>query len=230
MLVKFGDFVGAGAGSIGGTSYQNTRSGTQRKVKPKIRKSYKPKQVSQRAVFANMAALWQGLTPTERQSWLDATVDFPVKNKVGELIQLSGYALFQQINLLSQTGGFGYTKTAPAPYTVAPYDFKELALDAGLAVAVCESNNIAARPDQYVLVYMSRPQKQGVTYVSPKDMRFVKVESLAVSSNFTILGSEYEAATGSKIVKDYKYFITLIVFDKNTYLASFSEVGSGTSS
>lgn len=53
---------------------------------------------SPRTTLAAIASLWNVLTEAEQQSWNDAAVGFPAKNKFGDIYTPSGYQVFMKLN------------------------------------------------------------------------------------------------------------------------------------
>lgn len=53
---------------------------------------------SPRATLAGVAAFWNLLTEAEQTSWNDVAVNFPAKNKFGDIYTPSGYQVFMKLN------------------------------------------------------------------------------------------------------------------------------------
>src|SRR5574337_1436553 len=85
-------------------------------------------QVGIRSVLTSQSQAWRGLTDAQRQSWIDAAVNFPVTDIFGNIKHLSGSALFVKLNTVLYNAGFATLTVAPSPVALA-------AISAGILTA-----------------------------------------------------------------------------------------------
>lgn len=115
MRVIFTDFVGVGRGSIGFTTYSKTSNGNVRKLKALPTNPQTIFQMQNRANFAALSSLWRMLTEPQRQTWINASPNFPYTDSLGQTYFLSGNDLFLALNLNLLQIGFPINFNAPTP-------------------------------------------------------------------------------------------------------------------
>lgn len=116
--IKFGNIVVDMRGSISGNVYAKNKGGAYSRVKVK---PANPKTVAQqavRAVFTSLSQAWKGLTATQRLSWNQGASNFPVKNRLGESINLSGNALYVALNKNLADVAIAAIASCPSPASV----------------------------------------------------------------------------------------------------------------
>ncbi len=64
----------------------------------------------QKLKFGSVSSLWKNLTLEEQEAWNLATSAFPQTNKVGDVIQLSGFNLFCKQNAMRLSNGYEITR------------------------------------------------------------------------------------------------------------------------
>lgn len=118
-LIKLSDWVTDARGTQQGATYKKGRYGRQRINKPIPLNPNTARQAQARARFTNNSTAWRSLTQVQRDSWTSAAPNFPVKNKLGDLVTPPGNVVYQSVNnvreMLGQT-----VLTLPPNFSSAP--------------------------------------------------------------------------------------------------------------
>lgn len=96
--IVLGPLASAIAGSIAGTTFQRSPSGTivRKKPLPTVRKT--PAAITTRSMTEYATAKWRTLTPTQRKDWKSFADSLAWTNRFGDAIQVSGYVCFLAFN------------------------------------------------------------------------------------------------------------------------------------
>lgn len=96
--IVLGPLASAIAGSIAGTTFQRSPSGTivRKKPLPTIRNT--PAAITTRSMTEYATAKWRTLTPTQRKDWKAFADTLTWTNRFGDVIQVSGYICFLAYN------------------------------------------------------------------------------------------------------------------------------------
>lgn len=111
--IKFSALVSDVRNSLNGSTFARNRGGNYFRNKTSPINRQTPAQMALRNAFGSISQAWQGLTEGERQSWNDAVGDFAYVDQFGDLRQLSGAQLHQQLNQNLAVVGSAMITTAP---------------------------------------------------------------------------------------------------------------------
>lgn len=97
--IKFGALLVDMRGKLGGTVFSRNKGGaySKNKVTPLNPKS--SYQQAQRNALSAKAGVWRTLTPDQRRSWIDGSVNFPQVDVFGDQYFLAGNMLYNKLNL-----------------------------------------------------------------------------------------------------------------------------------
>lgn len=114
---------------LNGSVYSKNRAGSyvRTKVTP-----VNPQTVAQQNVrnrLATMSQAWRALAESERQSWIDAAVNFPYTDIFGNSKTLSGFQLFVKLNVNLAITGTAQINSAPTPTEIPALAISALAAD-----------------------------------------------------------------------------------------------------
>lgn len=104
--------------SVAGTTFSKGRYGNYCKAKTSGSKQNSQYQNAWRNIQATVAGIWKQISESQRQGWVDASSNFPQVDKFGSTFYLSGFSLYQQLNLNLQLGANARIDDAPAPQDV----------------------------------------------------------------------------------------------------------------
>lgn len=175
--IKYSGLVTDIKGSIGGTTFKGTRSGTviQNKVtKPpttvngaKITKADAGRQMM---TIANNVQGWKGLSAEDRNSWDMAAPNFPFKDKFGNEYTPSGYQLYQSINADLQLISEPVLTLPPTPEAWENCPEFEIVYDISDGELF---NDLGTPPTGYAIsLFMTRPLSAG-TKGNLRDFRYI---------------------------------------------------------
>lgn len=123
-------------GKIASNVFSRNRGGAiiRNRIKPINRRSVL--QSTRRQVLGSLASAWRGLTSAQRDSFNAAVGSFPLQNRLGQTIQLSGEQLYVRLNANLVLIGASQITTAPSPFSFAIFTLSFTAEDATVAAAL----------------------------------------------------------------------------------------------
>lgn len=121
-VIQYTGLVTQLRGSIAGTTFSKTKQGFSAYKKGLPRKQKSPAQNAINAGFAANANLWRTLDSTARSNWATMAAAVQVYNRIGELINISAYNMYQLVSALINPTGSGTALTADGT-TNPPYQF-----------------------------------------------------------------------------------------------------------
>ena len=145
MKIKFGSFVVAGSGKIGGHVAAKNRGGAYLRTKVTPLNPNTNAQASSRALLASLSTAWSGLTDAQRASWNGAVASFATTDIFGDLRNPSGLNLYVKLNANLSNAGLPLLSVAPekvevpfsqltsATFSIAAGELTILFADAGFA-------------------------------------------------------------------------------------------------
>lgn len=96
-LIKLGSIVTRISGKVGGQQFGTTSAGHYMKNSGTPRKSITLLQQTKMQRMGATAQGWRSLTPSERQTYKNASPQYPYLNRVGETKYYSGYAIYAML-------------------------------------------------------------------------------------------------------------------------------------
>lgn len=122
-LVKYGGGVVQMAGSIGGNTFARNRYGNYARAKTKPINPNKPLQNEVRASLTAMSNRWsQIVTATERTAWNLYAASVAMKNRLGEVVYLSGYNHYMRSNVIREYAGLAPIDAGPVIFELPEKD------------------------------------------------------------------------------------------------------------
>lgn len=185
MKMKWGALVVDGRGKIGGQVASKNRSGAylRTKVTP-----VNPRSASQIAVRNRLSGLsqgWRGLSAAQRSAWNGAVGDYAKTNIFGDLVNPTGFSLYNRLNNNLLRIGEAALTTPPAPSSIDDIVIGALSA-AAAAGTVSLAYTAGATGDAEIEVYATPPMSAGVS--------FVKSEYRLIGSFTSDTASPFDAA------------------------------------
>jgi hypothetical protein len=118
MKIKFGSFIVAGSGKIGGHVASKNRGGSYLRTKVTPNNPQTVAQMSVRGIFASISSLWSGLTQGQRDSFDGFVAAYSTTDIFGDIRNPSGKNLFQRLNQNLENTGQSQITTCVAPSEV----------------------------------------------------------------------------------------------------------------
>jgi hypothetical protein len=123
MLVKYGGGILDARGSIGGQTHSRNRSGAYVRARVKPVNPNSPRQSAVRALMAFISQAWYAVvTIAQRADWAVFAANVPAKNKLGEVINLSGFNQYVKSNMAAQNAGLPAIADGPSIFTLPGED------------------------------------------------------------------------------------------------------------
>ena len=113
MKIKFGSFVVAGSGKVGGHVAATNRGGAYLRTKVTPLNPNTASQAQTRSLLASLSTAWAGLTDDQRKSWNGAVASFAKTDIFGDLRNPSGITLFVKLNANLSNSGQSLLTEAP---------------------------------------------------------------------------------------------------------------------
>jgi|688.fasta_scaffold131410_2 hypothetical protein len=113
MKIKFGSFVVAGSGKVGGHVAATNRGGAYLRTKVTPLNPNTASQAQTRSLLASLSTAWAGLTDDQRKSWNGAVASFAKTDIFGDLRNPSGINLFVKLNANLSNSGQSLLTEAP---------------------------------------------------------------------------------------------------------------------
>jgi hypothetical protein len=118
MKIKFGSFIVAGSGKIGGHVASKNRGGAYLRTKVTPNNPQTVSQMSVRGIFASISALWSSLTQLQRDSWDSFVSAYSSTDIFGDIRNPSGKNLHQKLNQNLINSGQSAITTCVSPSEV----------------------------------------------------------------------------------------------------------------
>lgn len=202
MKAKFGAIVVAGSGKIGGHVASRNKSGAYFRTKVTPVNPNTSSQATVRARLALRSQAWKGLTAAQRDAWNAAVADFAKTNIFGDLVNPSGFNLYNALNNNLVNIGEAAITAPPAPASIANMTSLSVAVVTGVdAVTITFAPAIAVT--EKVILFATPPLSPGKSFVKSEYRQIDVLTSADVSPK--VVTTEYLAkfgdigATGRKI-------------------------------
>ena len=171
-LIKFGALITDFSGKVGGTIFSKNRGGAYAKNRVVPNNPATPVQSVVRGRFGSLSSQWRTLLQAERDSFTEATGNFPKSNRIGDTIQLAGNALFVSLNSSLLAVGLPIITTAPAPAGVTEYNITGFVVDslpgARKFDVTAEPIDPALAENMIVQIFATAPVSPGISNLNSK--------------------------------------------------------------
>ena len=170
-----------------------------------------------RAAFAAISQAWRVLTQPQQEAWNTAAPGFPILNRLGDVIILSGQMLYQQLNLNLTIIGEPNLTAPPAQVGAQAIQLVNLDADTSGGTMVATSD-LALDANNKATIRATPPVSAGVTNVNS----LYKQISIADAATFVGPGFtsdfafQYEAVFGVLPAVGSKVFLSITPFNVNT--------------
>lgn len=162
MLVKFGGGILDARGSLGGNVYSRNRYGAYVRSRVAPVNPQSPRQSAIRAIVALVTTRWTFvLTQANRDAWGVFAANVPATNKLGEVINLSGFNQFVKSNVAARNSANPFIDAAPLIFALPGEDPGFSAtIDAGtgkITVVFTDTRDWVDEDDAAMIVQMGIP-------------------------------------------------------------------------
>jgi hypothetical protein len=168
-LIKLGTIVTDIRGAIGGVIFSRNKSGAIARQRTTPVNPRTPLQNAIRALVASISQAWRASTSTvQKAAWAVFGSNVDAKNKLGEVIKLSGFNQFMKSNLAAQNAGLPQILDAPIVFTLPGEDptLATVVSEAAQTIAVTFDDALpwVDEDDAALLVYMGLPQDDSIGF------------------------------------------------------------------
>lgn len=168
-LVRYGGGIVQMSGSIAGNTFARNRYGNYVRSRIAPVNPQSPRQSAIRAIVAFVTTLWLStLTQLQRDAWAVFANNVPAKNKLGEVINLSGFNQFVKSNIVAVNVGLAPILDAPVIFDLPGEDPEfNIAVDAGtgkITVAFDDNRDWLDEDDAALVVQMGIPVNSSISF------------------------------------------------------------------
>lgn len=166
MKIKFGSFIVAGSGKIGGHVASKNRGGAYLRTKVTPNNPQTVAQMTVRGIFASISSSWSSLTQIQRDSFNGFVAAYSSTDIFGDIRNPSGKNLYQRLNQNLVNTGQGQITTCVAPTEVP---FSNVDYVTGDVSATEININLLGDTSGYELLVFATPSlSQGTQFVKNK--------------------------------------------------------------
>lgn len=213
MKTKFGSIIVAGSGKIGGHVAAKNRSGAYIRTKVTPVNPNSSAQAAVRSRLVNFSQAWRGLIPAQRAAWNGAVSDYKKTNIFGDLVNPSGFNLYQRLNNnIAQIGGVAIT-VPPLPSSVGYIASLSAVVDNSSASATLTFTP-AIPASAKVKLSATAPMSAGKNFVKSEFRQIGIFDNTDVSP--LVVTTEYLAKFGSVGAVGQKVFFKMVLVDTLT--------------
>ena len=168
-LIKFGGGIIEMRGSIAGNVFSRNRYGAYMRARTKPINPNSSRQDAIRAIVSEVSLRWFGsLTQLQRDAWGVFAANVPAKNKLGEVIYLSGFNQFVKSNIASLNAGLDGINEGPVVFDLpgADLDFVP-SIDAGtqlISIVFADGRPWCDEDGAAMIVQMGLPKNDSIEF------------------------------------------------------------------
>lgn len=195
MKAKFGAVVVGGSGKLGGHVFATNRAGAYVRTKVTPMNTRTTAQVAVRTRLATIASAWRGLGAAAIAAWNNAVSDFKSTNVFGDVVNPTGFNLYQKLNNnLSNVGGTPLT-TPPLPVSVSTFTSASIVADDSAHTLIATVAPATLPASEYLIVRAAAPVSGGKSFVK-SEFRQIAVLTSVTAGSFD-LSAAYTAKFGT---------------------------------
>lgn len=216
-LIKLTAFLDSISGKVNGSVFSRNKGGAYVRGKGVVSNPQSSAQSGVRAVFGAISQAWRGLTEMQREAWNAATVNFPYQNRLGDLKQLSGFALHQKLNSNLSTIALPFIANPPQPQEVAAVTSLDLGVDVTTSPATMTVKGTftdASSVSGKVVLFATPNLSPGVSNFN-NELRLIGVYNIAAMVSGEDVYDDYSPIFGEPI-EGSKIGFKAFVIDVNT--------------
>lgn len=202
--IKLGAIVAEIRNSINGWVFARNKGGAYIRIKVTPTNPQTAAQVAARARLAQFAQAWRSLSEDQRAAWQAATSNFEQTDVFGDVISLSGNALYVKLNCNITNAGGSSISVPPTPLGATALGELSVAIDSGDDEIVLSTSPSTVPAGHAMVVEATAQVSAGVSNANSK-FRQVQVIAAAGSTSANIFGS-YTTKFGA-LVNGQKLFV-----------------------
>jgi hypothetical protein len=164
LKAKWGSIVVDGRGKIGGHVASKNRGGSYFRTKVTPSNPQSTGQITARNRFSALSQAWRSLTNSQRLAWNAAVGDYARTNVFGDLVNPSGFNLFQRLNNNLVRIGEASLTLPPLPEAVTDIVIGALSAAAG-AGTISLAYTAGGDANSEIEVWATPPMSPGKSYV-----------------------------------------------------------------
>ncbi len=224
MKMKFGAIVTDGRGKIGGHVASKNRSGAYLRTKVTPVNAQTVSQTGVRNRLSGFSQSWRGLTEAQRAAWNAAVGDFAKTNIFGDLVQPTGFNLYQRLNNNLTRIGEVAIDVPPVPAAIVDIVIGALTVAAGAGTASL-AYTAGADATSEIEVWATPTVSAGVSFVK-SEFRLIGQFTANAVSPFN-LAAAYTAKFGSLTgTAGKKVFVRTVAISTVTGQAGVPQIAS----
>lgn len=168
--LELGSIVSDIRGSVGGETYSRNPAGLYVKSRSSPAQPVSARRTNVQTAFTTLTQAWSGtLTEAQRKTWREYAKVWPVSNRLGKRIHLSGACHFVRCNFYKTflTAGIGFLVAPPGgPIAIPQFEFTATASTNKISVSFPLLNYADPPQWMFVLCYAGKVVNAGQNYYS----------------------------------------------------------------
>jgi hypothetical protein len=168
-LIRLGGIAIDARGSVGGIVFSRNASGNYVRARITPVNPQSARQDAIRAIWAEVSQKWFSLlTDAQRSEWAVYAANVPTTNKLGQVINLSGFNMFQKSNVAAANAGLPVLDDGPAIFTLPGEDtsFAVAISEASqeLSVTFDDTRDWVDEDDSAMIIQMGIPKNDSINF------------------------------------------------------------------
>ena len=222
--MKFGAIVTDGRGKIGGHVASKNRAGAYLRTKVTPVNAQNAAQTAVRNRLSNFSQAWRGLSEAQRAAWNAATGDFAKTNIFGDLVNPTGFNLYQKLNNNLSRIGEAAISVPPVPGSITDIVIGVLTVAAG-AGTVSLAYTAGADAGSEIEVWATPTVSAGVSFVK-SEFRLIGQFTANAAAPF-VASSAYASKFGSLVGSaGKKVFLKTVAINTTTGQAGVPQIAT----
>ena len=161
-LIRYGGGIVQISGSIAGTTFARNKSGNYARARTKpINKNSPAQQLARNAMSAVVSRWLNVLTESQRGGWIAYAGNVAAKNRLGEVINLSGFNHFVRSNSPRALLGLAQINNAPTEFTLPEKDAKltirAIPSSQEIEISFDDTQDWCSEDDSFMVIYEGSP-------------------------------------------------------------------------
>jgi hypothetical protein len=219
-IVLLSSLVSDLRGSLRGDSFRESRSGLILESKPRtVNKKNRIQQIQQ-GYYSIAAASWTQLTEPQKTAWNSATIGFPVANKVGQMVNLTGRSLYIALNLNRQRMLLSLLTVPPLPQTVQIPTIVNALYNVAGPVFEVNYTLVAPPTNPMLFFYLSQLNTGGKNSIKDSDLTYMAQGTPPLISPIGQFVAFWELQIGAVYYPNQYLFAGLRLLDQDTGIMS----------
>jgi hypothetical protein len=199
-LLKLSGMATAISGKLGGSVFGTSANGSYVKQNSWSQQHASQAQSAQRTQLYLTTQEWRSITQTQKDNWAAETPNYPYTNKVGDIVEYTGYQLFNMLNANLKVIGVNPNLSPPAFVAITAESITLPFISGGIMTVSYTGHDIAAHHVIYVTLPLKSPNPPKLS-----DFKFLLATTTGTANGNLVLSGLYNSKFGTRPAGTYVY-------------------------